>query len=81
MTDAGPEARRRQALVSDAAVKKKTDADLHSTRQKTGRLKALRPLNEAAAGISEIDKNRAPKRSRPKKSSLRPDQLDAENDG
>jgi hypothetical protein len=67
MADAGPEARRRQALVSDAAVKKKTEAALNSTRQKTDRLKALRLEKEAAADRAEIDETRAPKGNKPKR--------------
>jgi hypothetical protein len=59
MADTGPDARRRQALVSDAAVKKKTEADLHSTRQKTERLKAQRLAKEASEGLTELDRKPA----------------------
>ena len=80
MADATPEARRQKALVTDRVAKKTTDAERNSVRQKIDRLKALRLSNEAAAGVTEVDKKSAPKRSKPKKS-VRPDQLNSENDG
>ena len=51
-----------KARATDRESRKLIDADLQTTRKKTERLKAQRIAQEASKGITDLDKQKPPKR-------------------